>query len=356
MPLASGASPQIYRFALLAGLAIPVVAAVLGLLPVAFATAAVVVPLVYLVYLYDVNEWEDQPVPVVLGAIALAGAASLAFTLLWHEVILDGGAAILGRVQDVQAAPLLVTGLLVPVVALLLCQLGPIALARSPRFDDLIDGLTFGVAAGAAYAAVETLVVNADLILDSANRVDNPSAGLWISLVLTSGLLKPVVYGSAAGLCVAAFSGIGRGYAGFGTSYLRALAEAAVAVVAFAAGLHLTARLDGATGATAGLVWGLIVTGYLVLRVRMVLHAALLEGALEAAAGIAAGHDAVDTLGFCGECAMPLVHASAFCGACGTAVRAAPKQLRLANASSPDHDDVAPDRRDAPVGARGGQR
>src|SRR5688500_11224767 len=67
MPLAAGSTPQTYRFALSLGLAVPVVAAVLGYLPFAFATACVVVPVVYLLYLYDVNEWEDQPITVVLA-------------------------------------------------------------------------------------------------------------------------------------------------------------------------------------------------------------------------------------------------------------------------------------------------
>ena len=67
MPLASGTAPQTYRWALGLGLLIPVVAGALGFLAFAFVAAALVVPAVYVVYMYDVNEWEDQPVAVVLG-------------------------------------------------------------------------------------------------------------------------------------------------------------------------------------------------------------------------------------------------------------------------------------------------
>ena len=88
MPLASATAPQTYKFALAIGLAIPVIASLFGLLPFALATAAVVVPIVYILYLYDVNEWEDQPVPVVLGTVAVAGVLSLLFTLLWRDGIL----------------------------------------------------------------------------------------------------------------------------------------------------------------------------------------------------------------------------------------------------------------------------
>src|SRR4051812_8775669 len=61
MPLASGEAPQTYRWALLAGMSVPLVLGVLGYLPMAFAAAAAVVPAVYIVYLYDVNQWEDEP-------------------------------------------------------------------------------------------------------------------------------------------------------------------------------------------------------------------------------------------------------------------------------------------------------
>ena len=74
MPLASGSAPQTYRWALGLGILIPVVAGALGFLAFAFVAAALVVPAVYVVYMYDVNQWEDQPLGVVLGAIGAAAA------------------------------------------------------------------------------------------------------------------------------------------------------------------------------------------------------------------------------------------------------------------------------------------
>ena len=74
MPLASGSAPQTYRWALGIGILIPVVAGALGFLAFAFVAAAVVVPAIYVVYMYDVNQWEDQPIGVVLGAIGAAAA------------------------------------------------------------------------------------------------------------------------------------------------------------------------------------------------------------------------------------------------------------------------------------------
>ncbi len=89
MPLASGSAPQTYRWALGVGILIPVVAGALGFLAFAFVAAAVVVPAIYVVYMYDVNQWEDQPIGVVLGAIGAAAALGVGFTFLWHAGILD---------------------------------------------------------------------------------------------------------------------------------------------------------------------------------------------------------------------------------------------------------------------------
>src|SRR4051812_2411028 len=88
MPLASGSAPQTYRWALGLGILIPVVAGALGFLAFAFVAAALVVPAVYVVYMYDVNQWEDQPVGVVLGAIGAAAALAVGFTFLWHAGLL----------------------------------------------------------------------------------------------------------------------------------------------------------------------------------------------------------------------------------------------------------------------------
>jgi len=42
--------------------------AILGAIPIAVMIAAFAVPVVYIVYLYDVNLWEDEPVTVTGAA------------------------------------------------------------------------------------------------------------------------------------------------------------------------------------------------------------------------------------------------------------------------------------------------
>jgi hypothetical protein len=336
MPLASATAPQTYKFALAIGLAIPLIAAVFGLLPFAIATAAVVVPVVYVLYLYDVNEWEDEPVSVVLGTVAVAGALALGFTLLWHDGILGSGVSFGSRPSDgvaVDGKTLLVVGLLVPVIGEILKQIGPLWLSMRPRFDDLIDAVTFGVTSGATFAAVETLVVNRELIFSGQTHFANANSATWLSLVVTAGLIKPVVYGAATGIALAAFSGLGDSYDGFKPSYFQGLAEAIFANIAFQVGIYITGLAGGTSGVVLGMLWGLVVAGALVLRLRVVLHNALLEGALEHVTNGTVSKHASQDVGFCAECELPLLHGASFCVACGASVRAGSKLTRRANSA-----------------------
>src|SRR4051812_48301185 len=120
MPMASGRSPQTYRWALGLGILIPVVAGALGFLAFAFVAAAVVVPAVYVVYMYDVNQWEDQPLGVVLGAVGVAAALGTGFTFLWHAGILGGDLSPVAFGDNdaggIRLSSLLVLVLLVPIV------------------------------------------------------------------------------------------------------------------------------------------------------------------------------------------------------------------------------------------------
>lgn len=339
MPLASGSAPQTYRWALGLGLLVPVIAGALGYLAFAFVAAALVVPAIYVVYMYDVNEWEDQPIPVVLGTIGAAAALGVGFTFLWHAGLLGDDVAPVDFGQGaagVRWSSLLVLVLLVPVVSELLKQVGPLLLASRPQFDDMIDGLTFGVAAGASFAAAETIVVNRSLFT-SFGSVDSPDAGFWVSLILSAAIVKPIVYGAATGIAVAAWSGLGSGFEGFKPAYLRGLGEALLANILFQGGLYLASRVEGTAGAVIGLVWGAIIAGVLVVRLRYLLHFAVLEAALQGASTGTPLKDAARGTAYCPSCDMPLLEGANFCVVCGTATRAGNKVTRLRNRT----DDAA---------------
>jgi hypothetical protein len=354
MPLASGTAPQTYRWALGLGILIPVVAGALGFLAFAFVAAALVVPAVYVVYMYDVNQWEDQPLGVVLGAIGAAAALGVGFTFLWHAGLLGSDLATVdfdgNGSGSVRWSSFLVLVLLVPIAGEVLKQLGPILLARRPAFDDMIDGLTFGVAAGAAFAAAETIVVNRGLF-SAFGQVDSPNTGFWVSLVLSAAVVKPIVYGAATGIAVASFSGLGAGYDGFKPGYFRGLAEALVANILFQGGLFFAARIEGTSGAVVGLVWGGLIAVVLVVRLRYLLHYAVLEAALEAASTGAALKDSARGTAYCPSCEMPLLAGANFCVACGTSVRAGNKVTRARNRTADSvPEPVKPSLRSTPAG------
>jgi hypothetical protein len=220
----------------------------------------------------------------------------------------------------------LLVALVVPIVGEAIRQVGPVLLASRPEFDDLMDGLTFGVISGVAYACFDTIVRFWDLLVGGRVEAD---PGLWMSLVFLHGFVKPLVLGTATGIACAEYSGLGRGYDGFTPRYYRGLVEAVLANIGFWGGIYLFSYVDNPTmSVVLSTGWGLLILGILILRVRNVLHTGLLEAALERSArdgGVGASGD----LQFCVRCEMPLLDNAAFCTACGTAVRAQAKPHKL---------------------------
>src|SRR5439155_10709200 len=233
----------------------------------------------------DVNLWEDEPVGVTVMAFAFSAVLSLGFTLLWREGLASQTNLFVQKIAQVpRTKEILILCLLVPIVSEVLKEAGPLFLASRPAFDDLMDGLTFGVVSGTAYAAFETLVLHGSRIFNQSLRTTDANTALWVSIVVTAGLIKPVIYGTATGIACAEFSGLGERYDGFSPHYFRGVAEAIAANILFQLGVYLFGLIEGTTGSLLGMMWGLFVAGVLILRVRTVLHQGLLEAALEAAA------------------------------------------------------------------------
>jgi hypothetical protein len=327
MPRGAGQRPQTYRIALTIALVIALIAAIFGAMPIAVLVAAFAIPIVYIVYIYDVNLWEDEPVSVTALAFALTGVLSIAFTILW--TFLRGPVPFttptLGG--DFSGSPrvgaFLIVALLVPVVGEAIRQIGPVILASRPQFDDLMDGLTFGVISGVSYACFDTIVRHWSLL---TGGLQQPNPGLWVSLIFLEGFVKPLIIGTATGIACAEFSGLGRGYDGFTPRYFRGIVEAVLANIAYQAGTYLFSFVGSSTMAVIlSIAWGLVILAILILRVRNILHAGLMEAALERSA-----HDGLDSgeLEFCAQCEMPLLEHAAFCNACGTAVRVQPKAAK----------------------------
>ncbi|OYN89851.1 PrsW family glutamic-type intramembrane protease [Parenemella sanctibonifatiensis] len=328
MPRGAGDRPQTYRVALLVALTAALLTAIFGALPFAVMLAAFSIPIVYIVYMYDVNLWEDEPIPVTALTFVLTGALTVAWTLAW--LMLRNDAPVLPGIDGLSAGPtvqgFLVTALLVPIVGEAIRQVGPLILASRPEFDDLMDGLTFGVISGVAYACFETIVLHWPLVTGGFVGIQEPAQ--WATLMFLEGFVKPLIYGTASGIACAEFSGLGRGYDGFTPRYFRGLAEALLAVILYQGGVYLFAFLPyGRTfSVMVAVLWGMAILGVLILRIRNVLHHGLMEAALESAArrgGVGDGE-----LEFCPRCEMPLVQGAVFCNACGSNTRTAVKPHR----------------------------
>lgn len=330
MPRGVGDRPQTYRIAFTIALVAALAAAISGALPIAVLLAAFAVPIVYIVYIYDVNLWEDEPVPVtalafLLTAVLGAGLLLAARGLGWFDQL--GGIG--DRAPDV--VRFLLVAVLVPVVGEVIRQIGPVILASRPEFDDLMDGLTFGVISGVAFATADTLVRHWSLV--TGGFIHELDPGLWASLIFLEGFIKPLIFGTATGIACAEFSGLGKGYDGFTGNYARGLADALLAQVAYAGGIFLLGHVDHSTlRVMLQLIWALVILGVLIIRVRTILHTGLMEAALEASAregvGQTDGAGAEGDLQFCGRCEMPLLTAAAFCTACGAAGRTTGRHRR----------------------------
>ena len=341
MPHTSRHSADNYRWAMIISGVLILAATALGLLPIAIASAAFLVPLAYLVYIDDVNLWEEAPAAVVVGLFVATGALSVLVSLFFFDWVFDaqwasfaGGGPARGGIGSMSFPALLIFAVLLPVVAEVAKNLFAVLLAARPQFDDMIDGLTFGVAAGTAYAAFETIVVYSSVFTAQDFRTTSSIAS-WMIVVANVMVVKSLIYGTATGIAVASFSGKGEGYDGFTPTYFANFGLAVVANIAYWLGVRLMAYLP--FGNALGLVWGFLILAALIVKIRMMLQVALLEAAVEAAAKGDGSEDRRSTFveTFCPECENLLLTNASFCIVCGTSVRSSSRQARSAMGITP---------------------
>lgn len=323
MPQTNREEADAFRWALLLGGGVVLVLALFGLLPLAVIAGAALVPVVYLVYIYDVNAWEDAPLPVVLALFVGTGILAILISLLFFRWVFDDLylQLVVNRngIAGVSIPALLMFAVLLPLVAEIAKNVGMAYLAARPEFDDMIDGLTFGIAAGTAYAAFETIIAFLPVLTANELRTTDGLAS-WLVVILNLMIVKSLIYGTASGLAGAAYSGKGEGYDGFTPHYFATFGFAVVVNVAYWLGVRLLAYLP--FGQALGLLWGLLIAGGLILKIRGTLQEALLEAAVEDAADGRRGKGATTEAAWCPECEMQLLPDALFCITCGESVRA----------------------------------
>jgi hypothetical protein len=331
MPHTSRASGNTYRWALIIATFVVVLFTAGGLLSAAVLSGALAVPIVYIVYLHDHGVGQTSS-GALLGMVMITAILGVLVSLVFFRGVFD---AQFGRLitasasghglADFPIGPFFLFSLVLPIVAMLAMNVGPIWLVRRPELDDMIDGLTFGVMAGTVYAGAESVVAFWPVFTAPSIRT-NQGLAVWIPVILGLMIVKALLYGLSAGIAVAAFSGRGDGYDGLGARYAAQFFTGVAALVAYWAGVRLFAYADN--GQWFALLWGVAVVIVLGLYARRTLHDAVLERAVDDVNAARRPRAAVSGGGSCPECGASLEPDALFCSGCGQSVRAASELAR----------------------------
>lgn len=312
---------NIARWLLIAGVALALGVALGRYVPIALALGAALLPILYLAYFYDVEVYEDEPVPILAGTFVAGAALGAALSLAFYRTLI--GQRPLGLHVGLPIGYVALNALLLPLLSQALMLAGPVALylffRRRSRFEDILDGLVFGAASGLGFAAAQSIVYAWQLLAGPLQR--GGGAFDWTLPTLRVTLLTPLLYAASTGLMCAAL-------------WLRrdphvrqrppTLATSLpFAIVAAALGLILPSLLtDFVPGQTLSFLWYLLAAVALLLLARVSLHIGLLEKGAETVEGIT---DA--DLIVCPTC-QRLTADLAFCSQCGVALRANSKRRR----------------------------
>ncbi|HEX9235932.1 MAG TPA: zinc ribbon domain-containing protein [Actinomycetota bacterium] len=306
LPRASVAS---FRVALAGGTVIVVGLAAAGLFPLAFVAAAALVPLLTVLYLYDVNLYEDEPL-LVIGLTMLWGAATGLIVGLVAKTISPSDATLFTHSL---ASRLLLRGLLVPAVSVGLMLAGPVlVLLPYHKFNDVLDGATFGAASAVTFLGTQALAQGFRNLEAGFRPVGSVSP--WVGRLLGVAVAGPLIAAGAVGAAAGAFWLRYRAPVpdrrSLGVLSMPVVGVAfALALVIGAAVVQLYVGVWPALGAQVALA------AIALVALRRVIHIGLLEESLE----VDIGPDIV-----CPNCGHPTPHHT-FCINCGISLRALPK-------------------------------
>ncbi len=276
----------------------------------AIAVAALAIPLIYLLYLYQVEVYEDEPV-LIVGATLVLGVVVGA---VWAYVTGPRITQILLRDNTfgVTAGNVALGGVVLPLVAQALMLLGALALYSRRRYDEALDGFTFGAAGAFGFTLAVTIVTLLPTLHQGLQS--NVPVGSNLLDILQRGLLTPLINASTTGLLAGALwlrRGPIRRLRFHAIAVSWGAVVAGVVVVRVFLGLVSVLLLDPLRNAAAQAI-ALVL---LIVWVRVAIHQMLLTEAVETPIGPATP---------CSHCHY-VVPRMAFCANCGIATRATPK-------------------------------
>jgi ribosomal protein L32 len=301
-------SDRHFHVALAGGAALVVVLGILGLFPVALISAALLMPLLTVLYFYDVDIYQGEPGWASVWTLAWGAATGVGIGLLARATE-PSGIALINRGS---AGNVITGGILIPALGVAAMLGGPLVLLRYRRFNGTLDGASFGAATAATFAAAQAIVVGADLLSAGLRPAGAPAP--WVARLVGIAIATPVLAMSVIGAATAAIWLRYRAPA----KDSRALGWAGTPVPAVAFALVLV--IAGAIGETfmaAGvwLAWVILLDLVGLLLLRRALHVGLLEEAADINIGPPIR---------CANCGAT-TETHTFCSNCGIALKALPK-------------------------------
>jgi hypothetical protein len=191
-------SDRHFRLALLGGAVLVIALAAFRLFPVAVIVAALLMPLLIVLYFYDVDIYEQSPTWAIGWTLGWGAAAGVGVGFL-ARALYPSGYALINR----GSSELLISGgLIVPAVGVAVMLVGPVALLRYRLFNETLDGATFGAATAAAFSAGLAVVAGVGS-LRSGLRPTGAQLP-WIERLVALGIATPVLAMAAIGIAAAA--------------------------------------------------------------------------------------------------------------------------------------------------------
>ncbi len=298
-----------FRIALGFGVVLVLVLGALRILPVALIAAAVLLPLLTLLYLREVDVYEDEPLRVVALTMLWGAVAGVALGLLTRTVTSTGAAYL----SQSQGTTILAQGVLLPLLGLAVVLLGPLVLLRYRGFNDVLDGVTFGACAGAAFAGAEVITYGFSIL--SGGLRPGGAVAEWLGRLATIAVAIPVLEMAAIAAVAGAFWLRYRAPVRDRES-LGVLGHPVAALAAAAVLLVVGFSLQTFMGTGWWLVCLVVLDGVALLWLRRVIHLGLLEEAAEIPIGPPIT---------CANCGASTPRHT-FCINCGVSLQALPKQ------------------------------
>jgi hypothetical protein len=297
-----------FRASLALGAAAIIVLAIFQLFPLGLVGAAVLVPLLVVLYLWDVDIYEDEPLLTLALTIAWGAGAGVAIGFLARHVV-DANA---GLALETSNHTLVWSGILIPLISFALMLAGPLPLLPYRKFNDVLDGATFGGACAVTFVGAELLTHSSEFLGSGIRPVG--ATVPWVLRLVSLGVVVPVLaagtVGAAAGVLWLRYRAPVRD-----RKVLGPLGHPAVAIP-LAAALIVGAALIQLYTDTWLELFLLVLDGLIaILWLRQLIHLGLMQEASEIEIGPPLA---------CGNCGKQTPRHT-FCAFCGVSLQALPK-------------------------------